>query len=88
MNPTLLLNSPEDTLFAIISIFLAIQQVWMLMTGRIVPGRTVDRLMNSKNEQLKQKDATIKELVDIVGKQMVYGQASINAAKAIQEIPL
>lgn len=84
---SLLLNSPEDALFGLLSVVLAIQQVWMLMTGRVVPGKTVDRLLKAKDEEKAQKQATIDRLVDLLSRQTVTGQVAIKAAEAIQEIP-
>lgn len=85
-NAPLLLDSPEDALFGIVCVMLAVQQVWMLMSGRVVPGRTVDTLMKAKDEEVAQKQATIDRLVNLLGQQMVAGQTAIRAAEAIQEI--
>lgn len=90
----LLLNSTEDAFFGFLTVSLAVQQIWMLMTGKLIPGKTVDRLVKAKDEEVIEKQKTINQLVDLLDKQSVTGQASIVAAQAsivaarsIQEMP-
>ena len=83
----LLMNSTEDAFFGFLAVSLAVQQIWMLMTGKLIPGKTVDRLVKAKDEEVIEKQKTINQLVDLLDKQIVTGQASIVAARSIQEMP-
>lgn len=80
-----LLNSPDDYMFAGAFLFIATTLVWAIITGRLVPKGTVDKLVSSKDDEIKYLREATKNLVGAVDKYAAPAQLAVRAIESIQQ---
>lgn len=80
-----LLNSPDDYLFAGAFVAIAVQQVWMVISGRLVPRSTVDRLLTDKDAEIAYLRETGEKLSETVDKLTAPARLAVQAIETLRE---
>jgi hypothetical protein len=80
-----LLNSPDDYTFAGAFLALAIQQVWMVISGRLIPRSTVDRLLSAKDAEIEYLRETGEKLSETVDKLTAPARLAVQAIETLRE---
>ncbi|MFA4084362.1 hypothetical protein ONA92_21930 [Mycobacteroides salmoniphilum] len=82
-----LLNSPDDFMFAGAFLFLSTAVVWAVITGRLVPKGTVDKIVTSKDDEIKFLREATGKLAGAVDKYAAPAQLAVRAIESMQERP-
>lgn len=80
-----LLNSPDEYMFAGAFVALAVQQVWMVISGRLVPRSTVDRLLGAKEAEIAYLRETGEKLSETVDKLTAPARLAVQAIETLRE---
>ncbi len=80
-----LLNSPDEYMFAGAFVALAVQQVWMVISGRLVPRSTVDRLLSDKDAEIAYLRETGEKLSQTVDKLTAPARLAVQAIETLRE---
>lgn len=80
-----LLNSPDEYMFAGAFVALAVQQVWMVISGRLLPRSTVDRLLSDKDAEIAYLRETVEKLSQTVDKLTAPARLAVQAIETLRE---
>lgn len=72
-------------MFAGAFVLVAVQQVWMVITGRLVPRGTVDRLLSAKDAEIVYLRETGDKLSETVDKLTVPARLAVKVIETLQE---
>lgn len=80
-----LLNSPDDFMFAGAFVAMAVQQVWMVITGRLVPRRTHERELAQRDDEIAWLRKTNGKLDETVDKLAAPARLAVHAIEGLRE---
>ncbi|WJR32407.1 hypothetical protein P3F83_18015 [Mycobacteroides immunogenum] len=80
-----LLNSPDDFFFAVAFMGLAMHQVWMVVSGRLVPRRTHERELASRDNEIVFLRETNGKQGETIHAYATPAQLAVRAVTALQE---